>query len=145
MANTQGFLLALRLISNSKQRTYSLLRGENSPLLLGIHNQPVRRMAGNCFTGWTSKVCFTSVRSSSRCSINHRATPAHSLCDTASSHSFFAVLRHWFDRFSAASSRSCSDWCEHSSKYSRDGNVIGASPVAGLGDRFLRQVGGLLL
>ena len=53
--------------------------------------------------------------------MNHRATPAISRWAKASSHSSFAALRHCCDRLSAHNSSSCSDFVEHSKRYSNGG------------------------
>lgn len=58
-----------------------------------------------------------------RFSNNQRATPATSRCATASANSSLALLRHWSERFSAASSKSVRNIVEHSSKVSSGGRA----------------------
>lgn len=98
-------------------------------------------LPGKAMTVWASSVRRAIAKTSARFSSIHLATPAHSLCANASSHSAFAAFRHLAERFNAANSNSCSEFVEHSNRYSKGGKFTGIS----LGDApssgaLLRQV-----
>lgn len=94
-------------------------------------------LSGNAITVCASRVRRAIARTSDRFSSIQRATPAHSLCATASSHSARAAFRHCAERFKAANSKLCSEISEASNRYESGGMFTDWSPWAGLGQRAL--------